>query len=228
MIRGVKARRRTAGAWGRIIRAAGARIRGARLAAADSNRQHRQDQLRKQQEYKQGRAKKQQIQEAEHARRRAAAEAKTGAGEGDWALTLQEKTKPEAEEKADKMETRRLAKHKSKREESMALWRKAEKDAARKTAKQVQARIRQLASETAATFNFEVGQAAEIVDSKSWHPLNRVFSTKQLESPEETIKRYWRRAAEQPQACEFIKGETKGIDEALKKLHANTRYRIEH
>jgi len=72
-----------------------------------------------------------------------------------------------------------------------------------------------------------VGQAAEIADGKSRYRLNRVFSTKQLESPEETVKRYWRRAAEQPQACEFIKDETKGIDRALERLRANVRYRIE-
>ena len=48
-----------------------------------------------------------------------------------------------------------------------------------------------------------------------------------MDSPEETIKRYGRRAAEQPQACEFVKGETKGIDRALEKLRANIRYRIE-
>ena len=212
MIRGIKARCRTAWAWSRMARAMEARNRGARLAAADSDRQHRQDQLRRQQEPKQDSARKQQLQEADHARRREAAEAETGAGEEAWAVALGEEGKPEAEERADKVEARKLAKHKAKREGGMALWRKAEKDAARKTAKQLQARIRQLASETATTFEFEVGQAAEIADGKSRYRLNRVFSTKQPESPEETVKRYWRRAAEQPQACEFIKGETKGID----------------
>ena len=125
------------------------------------------------------------------------------------------------------MEARRLAKHKAKREGGITLWRKAEKDAARKTAKQLQAIIRQLASETAATFEFEVGQTAEIADGKSRYRLNRVFSTKQLESPEETVRRYSRRAAEQPQAREFIKGETEGIDKALERLRANISYRIE-
>ena len=96
------------------------------------------------------------LQEASHARRREAANAETGAGEEAWALALKEKEKPEAEERADKAEARRLAKHKAKREGGVTLWRKAEKDAARKTSKQLHARIRQLASETAATFDFEV------------------------------------------------------------------------
>ena len=156
MIRSIKARHRKAGAWSRMARAMEARSRDARLAAADSDRQHRQDQLRRQQEPKQDRARKQQAQEADHGRRREAAEAETGAGEEAWALALKEKEKPEAEERADKAEARRLAKHKAKREGGVTLWRKAEKDAARKTSKQLHARIRQLASETAATFDFEV------------------------------------------------------------------------
>ena len=53
MIRGIKARCRTAGTWSRMARAMEARNRGARLAAADSDRQHRQDQLRRQQGPKQ-------------------------------------------------------------------------------------------------------------------------------------------------------------------------------
>ena len=79
----------------------------------------------------------------------------------------------------------------------------------------MQARIRQLAIETAATFDFDIGQAAEIADGKSRYRLNRVFSTGELESPEETVKRYWRRAAEQPHVEGFIVGKTKGIEEAV-------------
>ena len=225
----IKAHHRTAEAWSRMARAARAKSRSIRFATAGSDRQHRQDQLRKQQQLKlkQDKARRQQLQEASHAERREAANAEIGAGEEAWALALEGECKPEVEERAGKVETRRLAKHKAKREGGVALWKKAEKDAARKTAKQLQARVRQLASETAAIFEFEVGQAAEIADGKSRYRLNRVFSTKQLESPEETIKRYWRRAAEQPQTGEFIKGETIGIDRALEKLRANVRYRME-
>ena len=84
------------------------------------------------------------------------------------------------------------------------MWKKTEKDAARKTAKQIHARIRQLAIETATTFDFDIGQSAEMADGKSRYRLNRVFSTGKLESPEETVKRYWRRAAEQPHSEKFI------------------------
>ena len=223
----IKAHHRTVRAWSRMAKAARAKSKGTRLEAANSDRQHRQNQLHKQQELKQDRSRRQQLQEASHARRREAANAETGAGEEAWALAVEGEQKPEVDERAGKVEARRLAKHKAKREGGVALWKKAEKDAARKTAKQLQARISQLASETAAIFEFEVGQAAEIADGKSRYRLNRVFSTKQLESPEETIKRYWRRAAEQPHAGEFIKGETVGIDRALEKLRANVRYRME-
>ena len=91
----------------------------------------------------------------------------------------------------------------------------------------MQARIRQLAIETAATFDFDIGQAAEIADGKSRYRLNRVFSTGELESPEETVKRYWRRAAEQPHVEGFIVGKTKGIEEAFSRLRTNVRYRME-
>ena len=227
MVRSIKTRCRTSLAWSRMATAVKAKNRSARLTAAYNDRQHRQRQLSKQREPKQGKARKLQGQEADHAKRREAAEAETNAEEEAWALALEEKAKPEAAERIDKGEMRRLAKHKAKREGCVTLWRKAEKDAARKTAKQLQARIRQLASETAATFEFEVGQAAEIADGKSRYRLNRVFSTKQLESPEETVRRYWRRAAEQPQVREFVKGETRGIDKALERLRVNVRYRIE-
>ena len=143
-------------AWSRMATTVKAKSRSARLTAADSDMQHRQRQLSKQREPKQDKARMQQGQEADHAKRREAAEAETNAEAEAWALALEEKAKPEAAERTDKVETRRLAKHKAKREGGMTLWRKAEKDAARKTAKQLQARIRQLASETAATFEFEV------------------------------------------------------------------------
>ena len=180
MVRSVKARCRTAGAWNRVARAVTAKSKNARLAAAESDRQHKQRQLRKQRGPKQDKARKQQGQEADHAKRRGAAEAETDAEEEAWALALEEKAKPAAAERADKVEARKLAKHKAKREGGIALWKKAEKDAARKTAKQLQARVRQLASETATIFKFEVGHAAEIADGKSRYRLNRVFSTKQL------------------------------------------------
>ena len=62
-----------------------------------------------------------------------------------------------------------------------------------------------------------------MADGKSRYRLNRVFSTGKLESPEETVKRYWRRAAEQPHSEKFIVGRTKGIEEALSRLRANVR-----
>ena len=52
-------------------------------------------------------------------------------------------------------------------------------------------------------------------------------SAKALESPEETVKRYWRRAAEQPEAKQFAKGEIKGMDEAMSKLRDNVRFRAQ-
>ena len=165
--------------------------------------------MAKQLDLKQGRARRLGSQQAEHTRRQAAASAETGAKEGGRASALEEGETVKATWKADNEEARSVARHKAKREGSMTLWEKAEKDAARKTAKQLQARIRQLASETAAIFDFDVGQSAEVADGKSRYRLNRVFSTKELESPEETVKRYWRRAAEQPKVAEFIKGEAK-------------------
>ena len=54
-----------------------------------------------------------------------------------------------------------------------------------------------------------------------------VSSAKALESPEETVKRYWRRAAEQPEAKQFAKGEIKGMDEAMSKLRDNVRFRAQ-
>ena len=57
MVRSVKAHCRTAKAWSRMATAVKARSRGARLAAADNDRQHRQDQLRRQREPKQDRAR---------------------------------------------------------------------------------------------------------------------------------------------------------------------------
>ena len=63
-----------------------------------------------------------------------------------------------------------------------------------------------------------------MADGKSRYRLNRVFSTRGLESPEETVKRYWRRAAEQPHSEKFITGKAKGIKEAISRLCANVRY----
>ena len=57
----------------------------------------------------------------------------------------------------------------------VARWEKAAKDASSKPAVKMQARIRQLSSEAAGTFNFEVGQAAEIADGKMRWRLPRVF-----------------------------------------------------
>ena len=51
-------------------------------------------------------------------------------------------TLEEGEKEVGKKDAKKLHKHKAKREGNMALWKKTEKDAARKTAKQIQARIR--------------------------------------------------------------------------------------
>ena len=133
----IKAHHRTAEAWSRMATAARAKSRSTRFATVGSDRQHRQDQLRKRQQLKlkQDKARRQQLQEASHAERREAANAEIGAGEEAWALALEGECKPEVEERAGRVETRRLAKHKAKREGGIALWKKAEKDAARKTAK---------------------------------------------------------------------------------------------
>ena len=67
-----KARRQAIRAWDKILTAVETESRRARLAGADRDAQHRQGQLRKQQEPKQVRARQQQRQEEEHARRRLA------------------------------------------------------------------------------------------------------------------------------------------------------------
>ena len=59
VIRSAKAHRQAVRAWDKMLTAAGAKLRRARLTAADRDRQHRQDQLRRQQEHKQGRARQQ-------------------------------------------------------------------------------------------------------------------------------------------------------------------------
>ena len=222
VIRKAKARRQAIRAWDKILTTVETESRRARLTGAGRDAQHRQGQLRKQQEPKQVRARQQQRQEEDHAKRRLASVAEASTEEGGWALALEEEEKT-----ADKKEARRLHKHKAKCDGNITLWKKTEKDAARKTAKQMQARIRQLATETAATFDFDIGQSAEIADSKSRYRLNRVFSTGKLESPEETVKRYWRRAAEQPHVEGFIANKTKGIEEAVSRLRTNVRYRME-
>ena len=108
-----------------------------------------------------------------------------------------------------------------------AEWKKVKKEADRRSAKRIQASIRQLANETAASFDFDVAQAAEIADGKSRWRLPRVFGTGVLETAEETVARYWQRAATQPGVKSFVKGDAKGIAAATEMLKNNIRFRVE-
>ena len=137
VIKKAKARRQATRAWDKLLTAAEAERRRTRLAVANRDEQHRQEQLRKQQEPKQGRAKQQRSQEVEHARRRMATVVEIDTEEEGVTSTLEE-----GEKTVDTKYAKKLHKHKAKREGNMALWKKTEKDAARKTAKQIQARIR--------------------------------------------------------------------------------------
>ena len=85
-----KARRQAIRAWDKILTAVETEGRRTRLARADRDAQHRQGQLRRQQEPKQGRARQQQRQEEEHTRRRLASVAEADTEEGSWALALEE------------------------------------------------------------------------------------------------------------------------------------------
>ena len=136
VIKKAKACRRATRAWDKLITAAEAERRRTRLAVANRDEQHRQEQLRKQQEPKQGRARQQQSREVEHARRRMATAVERDTEEEGVTSTLEE-----VEKAVDKKDAKRLLKHKATREGNMALWKKTKKDVARKTAKQIQARI---------------------------------------------------------------------------------------
>ena len=88
----------------------------------------------------------------------------------------------------------------------------------------MQARIKQLASEAAGTFDFEVGQAAKIADRKMRWRLPRVFGTGELESAEETLARCKQRTSTQPPAKSFAKNKVHGIKEATTLLARNVKF----
>ena len=155
---------------------------------------HREMQKDKAKMLKQERREKQEKQERAHTTRKAAARAQAGLEQEAGSVGTGSK---QAEQHTEQ--------RRSKWARYAAEWKKVEKQPDHMTVKQMQARIRQLASETAASFDFDVAQAAEIADGKSRWRLPRVFSTGALETPEQTVTRYWQRATTQPVLNQTLK-----------------------